>query len=57
MIIDIDQIVFVQINEARNKYNIFFKSGHCTEISLEEYNNLVQTINKLEDVGCSLLCI
>ena len=58
MIIDIDQIVCVTFNVDEEKYEILFKDNESSVyITEKQYDELVGTIEKLKDVGCSLLCL
>lgn len=58
MIIDIDQILYVIYDDYEKAYIVGFKNNEATiEVNQNEYEKIVEQIKKLEDVGCSLLCL
>lgn len=58
MIIDIDQVLYVQYCEYKKEYEIAFKNHErVISISKAMYKELVKQIKELECVGCSLLCL
>lgn len=58
MIIDIDQILYVEYCEYRKEYVVGFKNHErIIAISKGMYKELAKHIKELEDVGCSLLCL
>lgn len=58
MIIDVNQILYVQYREYDKEYEVVFKNHEgIITISRGMYKELAKQIKKIKDVSCSLLCL